>query len=91
MIFTTSTCPFCKKTRYILESNGIEYKDYVTDVTKTAEEQYLSLGEKNVPIILIGNTKLRGLNEKELIQVLNANKICGTNLCKTPAALSAKI
>lgn len=63
VLFSTSTCPYCKKAREMLNKRGIMYTDYVTDKSKDAEAKFNHFNGKAVPLIFIGNRKILGFNK----------------------------
>lgn len=63
VLFSTSTCPYCKKTRALFDQEGIAYVDYVTDKSAVAEKKFRELDATAVPLIYIGNRKISGFNE----------------------------
>lgn len=62
VLFSTSTCPYCKATRSYFATHGMDYQDYVIDKSPEAMKQFLTLHEKGVPIILTATQKIRGFN-----------------------------
>ena len=73
VLFSTSTCPYCAQTRDFLEKEGVAYKDYVLDKSPDGVALYDSLGEKAVPILVIGARKIKGFKPdaiKEAVQAL---------------------
>ena len=66
VLFSTSTCPYCKKTRALLKQEGVAYIDYVTDKSTTAEKKFKEQNAPAVPLIYIGNRKILGFNESTI-------------------------
>lgn len=64
VLFSTSTCPFCKKTRELLSARKIPYTDYVIDKSSSAERRFKELGGKAVPLLFVGNRRIVGFNEQ---------------------------
>jgi len=62
VLFTTSTCPFCKKARALLESIPVDYYAYEIDTSKEAEELYRNLGVTQVPVLVTPNVRITGFN-----------------------------
>ena len=63
VLFSTSTCPYCKKTREMFKRQGIAYTDYVTDKSKDAERRFEKYNGTAVPLIFIGDRKILGFDE----------------------------
>lgn len=67
VLYGTSWCPVCKKTREFLGAHHVKFVEY--DLEK-ADARVLSLyktvGTQTVPVIVVGNTIFRGFNEATL-------------------------
>lgn len=70
-IYTTPTCHYCKDVKSLLDKHDIPYVAY--DVTKDPEarKRLDELGERGVPVTVIGKTKIVGYNEEQLKKVFN--------------------
>lgn len=66
VVFSTSTCRWCARTRNYLTAHGIPYRDYVIDTSRDAKQLYDTLGEQGVPIVFSARHKLVGFSEKSL-------------------------
>ncbi len=60
VLFSTSTCPYCKHARAWLAEQGITYRDYVLDESVDGKDLYESLGETGVPVLIVGKRKILG-------------------------------
>jgi len=70
-IFSTPTCPWCKRAKQFLESHSINYIDLNVAEDKTAREEMINTTHQiTVPTILIGNDFVTGYNEKALKEKL---------------------
>lgn len=72
VLYTSDTCPWCKKARSFLKNNKILY----TEVNLNKKPQYVSkvlenTGKHGVPQFEINGKWLAGFDEKKLIQMLN--------------------
>lgn len=73
VIFTTSTCQYCKHVRELLDQEKVDYYDFITDQSEEAKQHYQTLGEEAVPILFIADRKIVGANDvaiKEALQRL---------------------
>jgi len=63
VLFATSWCGYCAKTRALLQRNHIPFTEY--DIEKSAEgyAHYERLGGNGVPVLLIGKQVIHGFNE----------------------------
>ncbi|HEY6940102.1 glutaredoxin family protein [Dokdonella sp.] len=66
VVFSTSTCRWCARTRAYLADHGIAHRDYVIDISPEAKRLYDTLGEQGVPIVLSAHHKLVGFSRKSL-------------------------
>jgi glutaredoxin len=72
VIFTTSTCPYCRDARRLLEVEGVDFVDYVTDESDDAKRRFRATGDEAVPTIYIGKRKISGFSETAIRQALAA-------------------
>ena len=76
IIYSTSWCQFCKKTREYLDSNNIAYEDRDIEKGDTKTDQlYASIGAQAIPQIVVGNKIISGFNLKLLSAELKAQKL----------------
>ena len=70
-IFSTPTCPWCKRAKQFLEANGIKYQELnVADDKSAREEMINATHQMAVPTIFIDNDFVIGYNEKTLKEKL---------------------
>ncbi len=71
-VYSTPTCPWCKRTKQFLDENKIPYQNIDVASDKAARDEMVSkTGQLSVPVIDIdGDTKV-GFDEKWLRQKLN--------------------
>ena len=66
-IYVTEWCPYCRRLEGFLKANGVAYKRYdIEKDGKDARRRYVELGGGGVPIIKVGSTVMRGLDEGAL-------------------------
>jgi len=70
VLFSTSTCPYCKKTRALFDAAGVQYADYVIDESESAEQKFKDLGGSAVPLVFIGQREIRGFREAAIRNAL---------------------
>ena len=62
VLFSTSTCPYCKQTRELLNSAHVSFVDY--DIEKdTGKAKFKQLGGVGVPLLYIGDREIHGFRE----------------------------
>ncbi len=72
-IYTTPTCPWCKKTKEFLRKNGVEYEEVNVDGNQEASKELMKLsGQMGVPVTKIGDAVVVGFDEEELKTAIGA-------------------
>ncbi len=74
-IYTTPTCPYCKKTKAFFDENDIDYEEFnVADDRDKAKEMIQKSGQKGVPVTVIEQDEdeeiIVGFNEDKLSSAL---------------------
>lgn len=70
VVFTTSTCPFCRATRELLTREHVDFKDLVTDQSPDARKKFIALGGDAVPMLFVGHRRIVGYREDVIVQSL---------------------
>jgi glutaredoxin-like YruB-family protein len=65
-VYTTPTCPWCKKVKAFLKENGVDYEE--VDVTNegAAKEMVEKSGQMSVPVIDVDGDIIVGYDEEKL-------------------------
>jgi len=75
-IFTTPTCPWCKKTKEFLKSKKIPYTERnVADDEKARNMMIEKSGQMGVPVIEIGNKIIVGFSPDEILEALGKSRL----------------
>lgn len=70
-IFTTPTCPYCKKLKTWMEEKGYDYEEYdVADNQDKAKEMIERTGQRGVPQTFIGDTEVIGFRPGKIEEAL---------------------
>jgi len=70
-IYTTPTCPWCKKTKEFLKENNVEYEEAdVASDEKAGKEMVDKSGQMGVPVLDIDGTIIVGFDEEKLRKAL---------------------
>jgi glutaredoxin len=64
VMYSTSSCGYCKKAREYFNKNNIPYTDYNIQKNARAKSEYVKMGARGVPVILVGNKRLNGFSVK---------------------------
>lgn len=71
LVYTSSSCPYCKKTKDFLKKNRVKFKEInISKYPSAAKELKNKTGQSGVPVTLAGNNKIIGFNEEKLRRVL---------------------
>jgi len=70
-IYSTSSCPWCKKTKEFLKKNNVSFKNVdVGENQKAAQEMVKKSGQTGVPVINIDGKIIVGFDELKLKNAL---------------------
>ncbi len=71
VIYSTPTCPYCKRAKDYLSRKGISYTDIdVAQDKEKAKEMTQKSGQMSVPVILIDDEIVVGFNQALLDKML---------------------
>lgn len=66
VLYATSWCGYCKKTRALLEEQGIAYVEYDIEKSERGRKMYKALGGTGVPVLEIGDEVIYGFDERAI-------------------------
>ena len=67
IVYSTPTCPWCKKTKEYLSQKGISYTDVdVSSDTAKSKEMVEKSGQMGVPVVDINGTIIVGFNKDKM-------------------------
>jgi mycoredoxin len=70
MMYGTSWCVVCAKTRELLDDNDISYYEYDIERSKEGVEQYISLGGTGaVPLLQINREVVKGYRAEKILEL----------------------
>jgi glutaredoxin-like YruB-family protein len=70
-VYTTPTCPYCKKAKDYLSQKGIDYAEYnVAEDKDKAQEMIKKSGQMAVPVITIDEEIVVGFDQSLLDKLL---------------------
>ena len=74
-VYTTPTCPFCKKAKTWLQEHGIDYKEINVLEDEAARDHIVQKsGQTGVPQIEIGEKVIVGFDEEALQEQFGKKK-----------------
>ena len=74
-IYTTPTCPWCKKTKGFLKQNKIKYTEVdVSSNRKAAQEMIKKSGQMGVPVLDINRKIIVGFDPERIKKAVGKKK-----------------
>ncbi|HDI82838.1 glutathione S-transferase N-terminal domain-containing protein [candidate division WOR-3 bacterium] len=71
VIFTTSSCPWCRKTKEYLKAHKIPFKEVNVQRNPSAARDLVRMtGQTGVPVLLINNRPVVGFNKPMIDRLL---------------------
>ena len=71
VIYSTPTCPMCKRAKAYLTEKGISYQDVdVAASREVAHEMVQKSGQMRVPVILVDDELVVGFNQPKLDELM---------------------
>ena len=72
VVYSTPTCPYCKRAKDYLSRKGISYTDInVAESRDAAKEMIQKSGQMGVPVIIIDGEVVVGFNQTLLDRLLS--------------------
>lgn len=71
VMYSTSSCGYCKKARSYFSKNKISFTDYNIETNNKARLEYIKMGARGVPVILVGSKRLNGFSIKSFESIYN--------------------
>ena len=66
-VYSTTTCPYCSKTKQFLKENGIEFEDIDVSINQEkAQEMVEKSGQMGVPVLDINNEIIVGFDKGKI-------------------------
>jgi glutaredoxin len=62
-MYATAWCPYCAKARAYFKRTNTAFVEHDIEKSADAHAEFKRLGGRGVPLILVGNEKLRGFSE----------------------------
>jgi glutaredoxin len=70
ILYATSWCGYCKKTRQLLSDNNVKYTEYDIETSEEGRKQHEQLGGNGVPVLDIKGTVIHGYDEDGIVSTL---------------------
>ena len=71
LVYSTPTCPYCKRVKDYLTQKGVAFSDYnVAEDREKAKEMIDKSKQMGVPVIVVGDDVVVGFNQAKLDSLL---------------------
>lgn len=70
VLYSTSWCGYCKKTREFFKANNVAYVEYDIEASAEGRSQYDQLHGSGIPLVVIHGEIISGYNPTEMKAVL---------------------
>lgn len=71
ILYGTSWCGYCKKTREFLAENNIAYTEFDIESSDEGRRRYDAINGSGVPVLEVSNTVIRGYAPEAILAALN--------------------
>lgn len=73
IVYTSTNCPHCKQVKSFLTEKGISFEERNVETNEEFAQQVYDMGMRAVPVTLIGDFKIVGMNKLQFDKALAAN------------------
>lgn len=73
VLYATSWCGYCQKTRELFAANNIPYVEYDIEKSDKRNREFKKLGGSGVPLINVNGTIVRGYAPESILGALRSN------------------
>ena len=75
ILYATSWCGYCKKTRQLLADNHVEYTEFDIETSEEGRVQHEQLNGHGVPVLDVKGTVIHGFDEEEVTNTLKSKQL----------------
>ena len=68
VLYGTTWCGYCKKAKAYFRANNIAFTEYDVEKSSSAKRDFKRMGGGGVPLILVGDKRIRGFSQKKFAQ-----------------------
>lgn len=73
-MFSTSWCPHCKRAKAWFAQKGVSYREVDIEASESGRREFDEAGGRGVPLILVGERRMRGFSEAAMEKLLAARR-----------------
>ncbi|WP_223067764.1 glutaredoxin family protein [Paenibacillus caui] len=70
IVYTSTNCPHCRQVKSFLADKGIAYEERNIETNDEFAQQVWDMGVRAVPLTLIGEYKIMGMNKTQFDKAL---------------------
>lgn len=70
IVYTSTNCPHCRQVKSFLSEKGVSYEERNIEQNEEFAQQIWDMGMRAVPITVIGEFKIVGMNKTQLNKAL---------------------
>jgi glutaredoxin len=70
VLYSTDWCKFCKQAKAHLKKRGVAFTEFDIEKNGLAKAEFKRLGGKGVPLILVGDKRMKGFSAARLDKLL---------------------
>lgn len=71
ILYATSWCGYCRKTRELFKEQGVAFTEFDIETSDEGRRRYEALDGEGVPVIDIRGTVIHGFDRREILAALN--------------------
>ena len=69
-LYSTRNCPYCRQAKQYLQRKGVRFQEFDIQQNIRAQRALSRMGARAVPVIMIGDTRVDGFDQKRLDSLL---------------------
>ena len=73
-LYSTAWCGYCTRTRAYLRRNDVPFTEYDVEQSDEAMQQIMQLQAFGVPVVIVGDTVIRGYQPRALARALDSGR-----------------
>lgn len=70
VLYSLSTCPYCKQARELLTANNVPFVERVIDQSADAKDEARELEIEGVPVIFVGRHRIQGYDQEAILDAV---------------------
>lgn len=70
VMYSTQSCGYCAKARRLFNQMNIAYEERDVEKSQTFAKEFKKLGGRGVPLIVIGESVIKGYSRDKIIELL---------------------